>query len=597
MLKRLGIVVVHLLFFTLLVGPLLADGRVPGDTWMSYVDPAEAGFDADKLAAAKTTWESLPSAAFMVIADGAVVAAWGDTNRRFMCHSVRKSFLSGLYGIYWDRGEIDLNKTLFDLGIDDTPDPLLDNERQARILDLLKARSGIFHPAAYAGRTDSAARGSKGAGRYFAYNNWDFNTLATILIEETGDDVFEAFDEHFGQPLDMEDWRVSDGYYHLERDKSRYPAYPFRMSARDAARFGLLFAREGMWGDEQVLSKHWVRRSAAMYSIDNESIGYGFMWWVYREPRFAQYDMYSALGVGNQMIAVLPAIDLVIINRANTFDGQSTPSAALYDLVEAILEARTGAPSANAALEPLADTPRPNITTTPTEQLLEYAGRWPYPPEPLGLDASTWVDIEVGDGHLIAHAPQDGTFAHYLQADGSFHEEDSHGRYLPVRDADGVFAGIASPATIANAALAAHADGNATRGDELMSQIAEADSLGIRVNRVLITLLRGDPDTADAELRALTENTNPRRIEGRVNATGYRILQTGKNEVARDVFALNTRVFPDSANVWDSLAESQMALGAYEASIANYQKTLELEPDNPNAVKMIETMKAKMAEQ
>ncbi|NIM63854.1 MAG: serine hydrolase, partial [Acidobacteria bacterium] len=121
-----------------------------------------------------------------------------------------------------------------------------DSEQQARILDLLKARSGVFHPAAYAGRTDSRPRGSEGPGRYFAYNNWDFNTSATILMQETGEDVFEAFDRYFARPLAMEDWRLSDGYYHYERDKSKYPAYPFRMSARDAARFGLLFAREGL---------------------------------------------------------------------------------------------------------------------------------------------------------------------------------------------------------------------------------------------------------------------------------------------------------------------------------------------------------------
>jgi hypothetical protein len=121
-----------------------------------------------------------------VIADGAVVASWGEVERRFMCHSVRKSFLSALYGIYWDRGEIELNKTLADLGIDDWPGPLLESERQARILDLLKARSGVFHPAAYAGRTDSRPRGSEGPGRYFAYNNWDFNTSAYILMQEAG---------------------------------------------------------------------------------------------------------------------------------------------------------------------------------------------------------------------------------------------------------------------------------------------------------------------------------------------------------------------------------------------------------------------------
>jgi hypothetical protein len=67
-----------------------------------------------------------------------------------MCHSVRKSFLAALCGIYRNRGEIELNKTPADLGIDDWPDPLLESERQARILDLLKARSRVFHPAAYA---------------------------------------------------------------------------------------------------------------------------------------------------------------------------------------------------------------------------------------------------------------------------------------------------------------------------------------------------------------------------------------------------------------------------------------------------------------
>jgi CubicO group peptidase (beta-lactamase class C family) len=225
----------------LLAGPGAGFGqiksdRIPADDWMRFTNVQDAGFDPARLEAARASWEEIPSSAFLVIVDGAVVASWGEVERRFMCHSVRKSFLSALYGIYWDRGEIELNKTLADLGIDDDPDPLLDAEKRARILDLLKARSGVFHPAAYAGRTDSRPRGSEGPGRYFAYNNWDFNTSAAILMQETGADVFEAFDEYFGQPLEMEDWRVSDGYYHYERDKSKYPAYPFRMSARDAAR-------------------------------------------------------------------------------------------------------------------------------------------------------------------------------------------------------------------------------------------------------------------------------------------------------------------------------------------------------------------------
>jgi len=410
---------------------------------MEYADVTEAGFDAEKLEAARRTWEQIPSSAFLVIANGAVVAAWGDVGRRFMCHSVRKSFLSALYGVYWDRGEIDLNMTLADLGIDDWPDPLLESERQARILDLLKARSGVFHPAAYAGRTDSRPRGSEGPGRYFAYNNWDFNTSATILMQLTGDDVFQAFDEYFGTPLHMEDWRVSDGYYHYERDKSRYPAYPFRMSARDAGRFGLLFAREGIWEEDRVLSENWVRRSSALYSIDTDIMGYGFYWWIFREPRFTRHGMYAALGVGNQMIAVLPKSDMVIVNRANTYEGESTPMPALLDLIEEVLEARTGKPGSSPALAPLQVEVDPNLTRTPGNRLEEYIGEWAYPPALLGMAPQTTVTITAGDGYLVGFSPLAGTFKLYLQEDGTLHEEDSHRTYVPVRDAAGVFVGIA----------------------------------------------------------------------------------------------------------------------------------------------------------
>ena len=431
-----------LVFAPLAVSAQATDLRYPDETWMRYASVEDAGFDAVKLEAARATWEAMPSSAFLVIANGAVVAAWGDVGRRYMCHSVRKSFLSGLYGIYWDRGEIELNKTLADLGIDDWPDPLLESERQARILDLLKARSGVFHPAAYAGRTDSRPRGSEGPGRYFAYNNWDFNTSAYILMQETGADVFKDFDEYFGGPLQMEDWRVSDGYYHYERDKSRYPAYPFRMSARDAARYGLLYARSGMWDESRILSEHWVDRSSALYSIDTEIMGYGFYWWILRQPPFLDHGMYAALGVGNQFIAVLPKSDMVIVNRADTYEGESTPMPQLLGLIEEVLAARTGPPAQDPALSPLEVTPDPLITSVPEEQLREFVGDWPYPPAATGEQPETTLHITLGDGHLVVHNPLSGTFNLYLQPDGSFHQEDALRSFVPVRNADGSVAGL-----------------------------------------------------------------------------------------------------------------------------------------------------------
>jgi CubicO group peptidase (beta-lactamase class C family) len=574
-------------------GSALAGDRVPGERWMRYADPAEAGFDPSRLEAARRAWEALPSSAFFVVADGAVVASWGEPDRRFMCHSVRKSFLSALYGIYWDRGKVDLDKTLADLGIDDSPDPLLPSERQARVLDLLKARSGVFHPAAYAGRTDSRPRGSEGPGRFFAYNNWDFNTLATILEEQTGARVFEAFDGHFARPLSLQDFRVSDGYYHYERDKSRFPAYPFRMSARDAARFGLLFAREGRWGSQRLLSRDWVRRSSVRYSNDDDAWGYGLMWWVAREPRFERHGMFAALGVGNQMIAVLPDSDLVIVNRANTYVGQGTPTKELGALLEQVLEARTGRAAASPRLVPLEDgPPDPFRTQVTAERLSGFVGRFAVPAPPLGLPAESRVGIAAGEGHLVGTWEHGGTFAVYLQPDGTLRREDGRDRFFAIRGSDGTLAGIADVDEIAQGALAAAAEGRDARARELLALAGDAGgSLPIAATHTVVALLAGDGEGAKRRGREAAVRLSPRAFEAAVNRAGYRLLQAEKAEPARRVFELNTQLFPEASNTWDSLAEANAKLGRIEDAVRFYERSLALDAGNRNARAAIEKLR------
>ena len=57
----------------------------------------------------------------MVVDRGRLVAQWGDSGKRVKISSVRKSFVSALYGIYVQEGRIGLDKTLAELGIDDDP--------------------------------------------------------------------------------------------------------------------------------------------------------------------------------------------------------------------------------------------------------------------------------------------------------------------------------------------------------------------------------------------------------------------------------------------------------------------------------------------
>ena len=386
----------------------------------------------------------------------------------------------------------------------------------------------------------------------------------------------------------MEDWRLSDGYYHFERDKSMHPAYPFRLSARDAARFGLVYARDGLWGESRILSRDWVRRSTVMYSIDDDVAGYGLLWWIFREPRFKQYGMASALGVGNQMIAVLPDIDLVIVNRSNTYQGQRTPMPELLDLIEEVLEARVGEPKPDPELVPLAvPAPDPRLKPVLSVQLAEFVGEWPYPPTSLGLPPRTTVNMTVDNGVLVAFSEVSGTFREYLQPDGSFIEEDSLERYVQIRDGEGRFAGLADNDSIAFAAMAAAVADDTTKAASFLSLVEGQAGVRLGVAHAAIDLLEGRTKKAEKALRELALSEDPRRVEGTVNFVGYALLEAERLKPALKIFEINKELFPTSFNVWDSLGEAFMRSGKDAKAVSSFERSLIINPDNSNAKEMI----------
>lgn len=217
--------------------------KEPGQRWQQFASAEAAGWSSAKLEAAKAYAASIQSAGFLLVQDGAVVTSWGDIETRYLSASMRKAFLSSLYGIYVSEGKINLRKTLAELEIDDIPPALTASEKQATIADLLTSRSGVYHTAAFepaSHRDARPARGSHAPGTFWHYNNWDFNALLTIFERQTGKRIFEEFEERIARPLQMQDFRLRDGYYLFEKNLSQHPAYPFRLSARDLARFGLL---------------------------------------------------------------------------------------------------------------------------------------------------------------------------------------------------------------------------------------------------------------------------------------------------------------------------------------------------------------------
>ncbi len=75
--------------------------------------------------------------------------------------------------------------------------------------------------------------------------------------------------------------------------------------------------------------------------------------------------------------------------------------------------------------------------------------------------------------------------------------------------------------------------------------------------------------------------------ENRLNNLGYIYLGQQNYKQALAIFKLNVEFYPESANCYDSLAEAYMNNGDRELAIINYKKSLEINPDNQNAVRML----------
>jgi CubicO group peptidase (beta-lactamase class C family) len=298
----------------------------PGTDW-SKADAARLGWSVKKLASAEALMRQLGSTSLMIVQRGEVVAAWGDTTRRVRVASVRKSILSALYGLAVAEGKINLEATLAELEIDDKPPSLTAEEKRAKVRDLLQARSGVYHEATSETEDQTERRPDRGShppGTFWYYNNWDFNALGSIYRKLTGEDIFVAVERRIASPIGMQDFSAADGRYALRRASSSiHPAYHMNMSARDLARFGLLFLNQGQWNGRQVIPKEWVAESTRSYSVSNRKIGYGYMWWVsdgefHYRTRFGP-GSYSARGYGGQLILVAPHHDLVIVHLTEAY--------------------------------------------------------------------------------------------------------------------------------------------------------------------------------------------------------------------------------------------------------------------------------------
>lgn len=165
-------------------------------------------------------------------------------------------------------------------------------------------------------------------GTLFQYSNLTSNWLSMIITKASGTDLKTFGEEYLFTPLNVKigHWNQDyDGYYIGSGD--------IEFTARDMAKFGLLYLDEGRFNEDQLIPQDWVKESLQNYSDDINSVGvqnsklgryfndvgYGYQWW---SATAGEHHFNFAWGHGGQLIVLLHDMDMVIVTTADSFWGK-----------------------------------------------------------------------------------------------------------------------------------------------------------------------------------------------------------------------------------------------------------------------------------
>lgn len=334
----------------------------PGDTWET-ADPAEVDLDPAVLAELDAYLESTGSNCMAVIKDGYLVDQqyWNgtdaDSNQEIF--SASKSVTSTLVGIAQAQAHLDITQPASDFITEWKGTP----SESVTIENLLSNDSGRYYDfqtdylTMAAGSPDRTAfaiglEQQHEPGTHWEYNNSAIQTLEAVLERATGQDVEEFAQENLFEPIGMSST--------ISRDQAGNPATFMGVQAGclDMARFGYLFLQDGDWDGEQVVESEWVEQATS--ASQDLNTAYGYLWWRNTDDRWlvpavgaegegrfwkdAPLDAYAALGLGNQIILVLPSENMVVTRAgpARNRDSATNQGTSVSEIARLAVEANTG---------------------------------------------------------------------------------------------------------------------------------------------------------------------------------------------------------------------------------------------------------------
>ena len=307
----------------------------PEPDW-DVAEPAEAGVDEAVLAELATLAGDGGSDCLVVSRHGQIVGEWywngTDQSSEREAFSVTKSITSTLVGIAQEQGLLDIDQPASDFITEWAGTP----SEAVTIRNLLTNDSGRFQTAESDYVQLATREADKSAyaigleqeheiGTVWVYNNAAIQVLEEVLQRATGVEVHEYARVQLFEPLGMDSSIITDPA------GNTLTFMGAQMSCRDMARFGLLYLRGGEWDGEQVVPAAWVTDATQPSTPLN--VGYGYLWWLIGEGAddadavatapgqgaipSSGPPAYAALGLGGQVIAIIPEHDLVVTRLGN----------------------------------------------------------------------------------------------------------------------------------------------------------------------------------------------------------------------------------------------------------------------------------------
>jgi len=263
----------------------------------------------------------------LVVKNGYLVAEGyfneGSVEQKARLQSVTKSFTSALVGIALEQGCLSsVDQKMIDF-FPEVADRITDpRKEQITIRHLLQMRAGYPWEETAPVLWDGLLSGVyppliedfpliADPGTAFNYSNLTSNWLGIIMARTCGTNLKSYAEEHLFLPIGAE-----AGEWGTDREGHNNGCGDLHLTARDAAKFGLLYLNDGDFQGNQVVSADWIKDSLQAYSENVSSGAYGYHWW---SAKVGDHHFDYAAGHGGQLIVLLDELDMVIVVTSDPF--------------------------------------------------------------------------------------------------------------------------------------------------------------------------------------------------------------------------------------------------------------------------------------